>query len=485
MTSRRCAKVPAPMRAPSRLRLPLLLLLCLCAPAPAGTAQRSSGPALSEAARWLQGYLRIDTTNPPGNEGRAADYLAAILAREGVPSRRLVSPAGRVSLWARLPSAASRRRAVLLLHHTDVVAPGPGWTVPPFAGRVEQGRLWGRGAIDDKSLGVAQLAAFLDLQRRGAALERDVILLAVPDEENGGAEGARWLIEKHPELFVGVEGVIGEGGRNQVAADGRILWWGVEVAQKRPLWLAVEAQGRGGHGSGLNPDSANHQLVAGLARLLAREPRWRVTAPARTYFAALAPLHNETLKKGMLRLDEAIGPEGPRLPLMPGMGNLFLDTVQVTLLDGGDRINVIPARARARIDVRLLPDTDAEAFLAELRSALGEGLAVEVLLTAPPAAASPAAGRLYAACERVLGREAPVVPALVPGFTDSRFFRERGIPAYGLAPFALAGDDQGGVHGVDERIPLAELDRGVERTRRLVAAYAEPAPSAHRRPRGR
>src|SRR5262245_38862097 len=136
----------------SRLRLALLLpLLILCGAAPGDSA--AAPAALSEPARWLQGYLRIDTTNPPGNEGRAADYLAAILAREGIPARRIASPAGRVSLWARLPSAASRRPAVLLLHHMDVVAPGPGWSVPPFEGRVVRGRLWGRGALDDKSLG--------------------------------------------------------------------------------------------------------------------------------------------------------------------------------------------------------------------------------------------------------------------------------------------------------------------------------------------
>lgn len=473
------------MRPALPLRPLVLLALCLAVSAPG--LPRASGaaaaPALSEPARWLQGYLKIDTTNPPGNEGKAADYLAGILAREGIPSRRLVSPAGRVCLWARLPSvsrppgsagSAGRRRALLLLHHMDVVAPGRGWTVPPFAGRVARGRLWGRGAIDDKSLGVAQLAAFVDLKRRGVPLERDVMLLAVPDEESGGGQGTAWLLASHPELFAGVEAVIGEGGRNQVAADGRLLWWGIEVAQKRPLWLAVEAQGRGGHGSGLNPDSASHQLVAGLARLLAEKPRWHVTPAARTYLAALAPLHGEKMRRGMLTLDRSIGLDGPRFPLLPGMANIFLDTVQVTVLEAGERINVIPETARARLDVRLLPDTDSDAFLARVRRALGDDVAVEVLLSAPPAPASPASGRLYAAMARVLGREARVVPAMVPGFTDSRFFRERGIPAYGLSPFALAGADQGGVHGKDERIPLAELDRGVERTRRIVAAYAAP-----------
>jgi acetylornithine deacetylase/succinyl-diaminopimelate desuccinylase-like protein len=468
-------------RSSSRVRRTLPLAL-LCAFALAGTAP-AAAPApstLSEAARWLQGYLRIDTTNPPGREHLAAAYLAGILHREGIPTRLVVSATGRTSLWARLsarsaPAAAASQegggRAVVLLHHTDVVPAGPGWTVPPFSGAVRDGRLWGRGAVDDKSLGIAQLAAFVELKRRKVRLTRDVIYLAVPDEENGGGEGTGWLIEHRPELFRGVEGVIGEGGRNQVL-QGTLRWWGIEVAQKRPLWLEVEAVGRGGHGSGLNPASANHQLIAGLARLLERPPRWRVTAPARAYLQALAPLHNEHWRSLVARLDDVVQESGPREMMFPGLGNLFLDTVQVTVLTGGTKINVVPDRSRALIDIRLLPDTDGAAFLADIRKALGDDLAVKVLVTSQPAPPSRPAGRVWTALARTLGAEAPVVPAMVPGFTDSRYFRERGIAAFGLSPFALESHDLRGIHGPDERIPLSELDRGVERTRRIVAAYA-------------
>ncbi|HEY0784195.1 MAG TPA: M20/M25/M40 family metallo-hydrolase, partial [Thermoanaerobaculia bacterium] len=236
-----------------------LLALCLAAPRPTAAAD------LSEPARWLQGYLRIDTTNPPGNERQAAAYLAEILRREGITASLLPTPEGRVNLYARLTSPASGGRGVLLLHHMDVVAPGPGWTVAPFAGLVRDGRLFGRGALDDKSLGIAQLAALIDLKRRNVALDRDVAVLAVADEENGGGRGTGWLLAAHPEIFRGVEAVVGEGGRSQLSGDRRLLWWGIEVAQKRPLWLEVATSGRGGHGSGLNPESANHQMIQGLA----------------------------------------------------------------------------------------------------------------------------------------------------------------------------------------------------------------------------
>jgi acetylornithine deacetylase/succinyl-diaminopimelate desuccinylase-like protein len=259
---------------PRRLLLPVLAFLLFLTPVLRLAAKPSAPPsALSEAAGWLQQYLRIDTSNPPGNEGRAAAFLAGLLQRAGVASRVVANPEGRANLIARLSSPKSGGRAILLLHHMDVVPPGPGWTVPPFAGLIKGGLLWGRGAVDDKSLGIAQLAAMIDLQRRRVPLERDIIFLAVADEENGGLNGTGWLVAHHPELFQGVEAVIGEGGRSQTGAGGKLLWWGIEVAQKRPLWLEVSTSGRGGHGAGLNPESANHQLIQCLARLLGEPAR--------------------------------------------------------------------------------------------------------------------------------------------------------------------------------------------------------------------
>jgi acetylornithine deacetylase/succinyl-diaminopimelate desuccinylase-like protein len=454
----------------------LLATMLLAVALFAGAAPRrasaggEAGPALSEAGRWLRGYVQIDTTNPPGNERRAADYLAAILAREGIPSRLWITPSGRANLSARLVSPRSGGRALLLLHHLDVVAPGPGWSAPPFAGVVRGGSLWGRGTLDDKGLGICGLAALADLVRRKVQLDRDVLFVAVADEENGGGQGTAWLLANHPEVFAGVEAVIGEGGRNQYGAQ--LIWWGIEVAQKRPLWLSVTARGRGGHGSALNVESANHQLIAGLARLLALPMRWRVTAPARDYLRAIAPLHNEHWRHLFQHIDEVIAEQGPRQPIFPGMASLFLDTVQVTVLAGGERINVIPAESTAKIDIRLLPDTDGAAFLTAVRGALGKDLAVEILVSAPPAPASPPNGRLWGAFQQVLGKEAAVVPMLGAGTTDSRFFRERHVPAYGIAPFALGPEDSGGIHGTDEHLPLAELDRGAQRMRRIVEAYA-------------
>lgn len=452
-----------------RRLFPLLLFGLLCCQAPAAP----DAADLSLPARWLQGYLRQDTTNPPGNEQRAAAYLERLLVEHGVRPRRVVSPSGRTNLWARLQARPGvDGPALLLLHHMDVVAAGPGWHVPPFGGEVRQGCLYGRGALDDKSLGIAQLAAFLHLTRDGARLSRDVALLAVADEEQGGSQGTAWLLKARPELFRGVAGVLNEGGANR-RVNGRLLWWGIEVAQKRPLWLEVAAEGRGGHGAGFNPHSATHELIRALDRLLARPLRWRVSPAARNYLQALAPLHGPFWQPLLTRPESQIGPQGPAGgAMLPGMENLFLDTVQVNVLRGAAQINVVPPRATARVDVRLLPDTDGEAMLAELRQALGEEVEVRVLLTSPPTPPSPTNTALHGALTRVLRREAPVVPFFSPGFTDSRLFRQRGIPAYGFSPFAIEPQDLLGIHGPDEHIPLAELDRGVDRMRRVVRDWA-------------
>lgn len=436
--------------------------------------RRPTAPAAEDPVGWLQGYLRFDTTNPPGDEAAAVAYLAGILHRHGVATRTLVTAEGRASLYARL-DGRRRGEGLVLLHHVDVVAPGEGWRRDPFSGDLVAGELWGRGALDVKGLGIAHLAAFLAAARAPRPPERDLVFLAVADEESGGVHGTAWLLARHPELFAGVTAVLGEGGTARVRggpSGGRtVQWWGVEVAQKRPLWLEVRATGRGGHASGINPHSAAHQLVTALAGMIEMPRRWRVTQPVRDYLAALAPLHEGTMRRQFLDPDAWVGADGPRGPMLPGQPNLFLDTVQVTRVDVGERINVVAPDAVAHVDVRLLPETDADAFLARIRRAAGDEVTVEVLLAAPPSPPSPVDHPAYRAVAGVLGREAPVVPAFIAGFTDARWFRERGIAAYGVSPFALTGELLGGIHGRDERIPVAELERGIERMRAIVAAW--------------
>ncbi len=453
-----------------RRSCPLLLLLSLWTlAAVAETPRPAEDP---EPVRWLREYLQIDTTNPPGNEREAAEYLAGILEAEGIPYRLLTSPGGRTSLYARLASPASGGEAIALVHHLDVVPVGGEWAQEPFSGRPLGGSLWGRGAIDVKSLGIAHLAALLACHRDGVMLRRDVVYLAVADEERGGGEGAAWLLAEHGELFSGLAGVLGEGGSNRVMS-GRVLWWGIEVTQKRPLWLRVTAYGRGGHGSGFNPGSATHQLLRALTRLVDRPLRFRVSEAARAYFTALAAVEGGRTAELAGRLDEVVKGEDPAGALGPGRRAYFLDTVQVTEIQNGRGPNVVAAEASAYVDVRLLPDTDAELFLEELRETLGPGIEVEVVLRSPEAPPSPSDDPLYRVVEEVLSVRGPVVPILISGTTDSRYFRQRGIPSYGFSPFALEPPELRGIHAKDERIPADVLLRGVETMRRILLAYGK------------
>ncbi len=427
-----------------------------------------------ETLRLLREYLQIDTTNPPGNEREGAELLAGILDREGIASRVLTSPAGRSSLYARLGSTGNSTTsggAIVLMHHIDVVPADGAWRVEPFSGRRLEGKIWGRGALDVKGLGIAHLAAVLDLARAGGPRVRDVIYLAVADEETGGGEGARWLLDAHPELFTDVSAVLNEGGSNRVLND-RLIWWGVEVTQKRPLWLKVTTEGRGGHASGLHPKSATHRLVAGLARLLDRPPRFRVNDAARMYLGTLARLEGGRTDE-LFRGIEA-GKNLESLPMAPGLPIYFLDTLQVTELDNGRGSNVVSPRASASVDIRLLPDTDSDAFLAEVRELLGDELEVEVVLDAPESPASPRDHPLYLALEEILAIRGQVVPTFIAGTTDSRFFRQRGIPAYGFSPFAINVQDARGVHADDESVPVDAFLRGVETMSRILRLHVTP-----------
>jgi acetylornithine deacetylase/succinyl-diaminopimelate desuccinylase-like protein len=435
--------------------------------------------AADDAIEWLRGYLRIDTSNPPGNEGTAAAYLAGLLHQHGISTRLLVTPDGRTNLYARVKADDPTAGPLLLLHHMDVVPAGEGWTREAFSGEIAQGRIWGRGAIDAKSLGISHLAALLDMERSRADLQRDVIFLAVADEETGGSQGTAWLLEQHPELFEGVEAVLNEGGSNRAAGE-KLFWWGIEVAQKRPLWLRVSTRGRGGHGSTYNPFSAAHQLVVSLSEIFRQNRELRMTTAAETYFRAIAPFHGEHFRdvfgstdsaEVTRRFQQMIDEERTGKVLLPGMSAFFEDTIQITsLATPSDTVNVVPAEASSLIDIRLLPDTPVETAMTKLRDAIGKNPRVEVLLSSPPTESSPTDSATYRALEKVLGREAPLVPSFITGTTDSRYFRERGVPAYGFSPFVLSGDEVRGIHGADESIPIDNFRAGLEVMRQVVRA---------------
>ncbi|MEZ5313272.1 MAG: M20/M25/M40 family metallo-hydrolase [Thermoanaerobaculia bacterium] len=350
------------------------------------------------------------------------------------------------------------------------------WLAPRSACReLAGGSLWVAGRSTRRAW-ASHLAAFLDLAARQDRT-RDLLFLATADEEAGGREGVGWLFESRPDLFAGVVAVLNEGGTGK-SVGGATPLVGDRGRPEATLWLAVTARGREGHGR-VPRSRAPHRLVEGLARVLATAPALRGSPSAVRYLEALGrhdPRAARAAREGA-RLGAGTPPEELDRSALVGYENLFRDSLQVTTLRGSERINVVPGEARAEIDVRLLPETDERLFLDEIRRRLGAGLELDVMLRSPPATASPTDNAVYRTIAEHLRQEAPVVPAFLPAFTDARYFRTRGIPAYGLSPFTFDALELLTVHAPDERISLAAFDRGVARMKGLVRDLVTERPT--------
>ncbi len=421
-----------------------------------------------EATELLGQYLRINTTNPPGNEIEAARWLQAVLAREGIAAEILEPAPGKANLVARLAGDGSARPVVLLNHMDVVEASREYWTVDPFGGVVRDGYLYGRGALDMKGGAIAQLMALIVLKRTGRPLARDVIFLATADEEIGGGVGAAWIVRERPDLVRGAEFLINEGGAMQADASGAITTVGIGVTEKAPFWLHVTARGGAGHGSRPTPDNAVERLVRALARIEAWETPLALTPAAEAYLRGLASQEREPRRRAWLENPAAAlaDPQG-RAVLTDDvfLNALVRNTISITRLAGSGKVNVIPPVARAEVDVRLLPGQDAQAFLTELRRLVNDSLVtIEPQGVSWPATESPLDNALTRAVADVTRRHAPgatVMPSMLAGFTDSHLFRRLGIASYGVQPFPVSEADARGVHGNDERVSVAAVGFGV------------------------
>jgi acetylornithine deacetylase/succinyl-diaminopimelate desuccinylase-like protein len=428
----------------------------------------------ARAASALAQMIRIDTTNPPGNERALAEWLAGYLEAEGIETRVVPLPdaeSPRAALWARVPGAGAGRPLVLL-SHLDVVPADPrAWTLDPFAGVVGGGYVVGRGALDAKGVTITHVLTLVEARRRGLVFDRDLILLATPDEEAGGSAGASLVVERRPDLLGDAAYLLTEGGGILPGEGETPDVWGVSFTEKTPCWVTLAARGVPGHGAGAPADAATHRLVAALARVSALRFETKVVPPVAQMFAALAPLAAPEDRagyaslRGSLALDPAFR---ARFLEDGGRAALVRNTAAITTLSGGERINVLPAEARAGIDARLLPGESCEQFVELLREAIDDpaiSLEVELSFSAPEA--SPVETPLMEAIERVAASSRPagvVVPRVIAGFTDAHWFRARGIVAYGFVPRRLRPAETRGVHGANERISIENLALGVEAT---------------------
>jgi acetylornithine deacetylase/succinyl-diaminopimelate desuccinylase-like protein len=428
----------------------LVLAAVLCGALPGG-ARAQGAPdwraVEADAVKTLQAYIRLDTSNPPGDVTKAADFLAAILERERIPFRRYESAPGRSIILARLKGTGPAK-PLLLLHHMDVVpADASRWERNPFSGEIANGRIWGRGSMDMKGIGVAQLFAFVQLKRQNVPLARDVLLMAVPDEEVGGGLGAQWMRKNHYDE-IDPEYILDEGGVGSpdLFAAGKLVF-GISVAEKKIMWLKLRAEGVAGHGSQPHDQNPNDRLVRALTRLLA-EP-----LPASS-FSVLEMMKSRV---GTLASNKFINA-------------IQHSTISVTSLRSGvgepPKVNVIPSVAEATLDCRVLPGTTAEQWLAQIRKGLGDpAIKIEVINEGEDPVVTTEDSAFYRALEAAVMRhhpEAIVTPMVVPYGTDSNGFRPLGVKSYGFAPVVVPAAAIASMHGDAEFLPADALGPAIQ-----------------------
>jgi acetylornithine deacetylase/succinyl-diaminopimelate desuccinylase-like protein len=450
----------------------LATLLIVVAPITASAQQKPvDWDAISKQGQViLADYLRINTTNPPGNEILAARFLKGILEKEGIEATILDTTelgGSHANLYARLKGNGSKK-AIVLLHHMDVVpATASQWSVDPFSGETKDGYIWGRGAIDMKGEAVAHLMAMIALKRSGIPLNRDIVFIANADEEFTST-GGFVFVKNHADLLKDVEYLITEATENSVV-DGKVKYFAVGVAEKRTFWQRLSVKGIPSHGSRPTKDNPVPKLVAALDKIAQYETPLHVTPGVQKFFRDISRLYPEPRKTWLSDVTTGLNnPEARAWILSDVYWNAYLrNTISLTGLSGSNKTNVIPPEASAEIDIRLLPDTDPAQFLATLKGIVGDTAVVWTPILAPKTPLeSPIDTDLFRAIERAAKERAPdafVTTPMQTGATDRPTYRKLGIVTYAIDPFLTEqAERQKGVHGNNERLSVANVGFGIK-----------------------
>jgi acetylornithine deacetylase/succinyl-diaminopimelate desuccinylase-like protein len=431
---------------------------------------------LKEAIHHLQEYIRINTVNPPGNEVEGARFFKKIFDAESIPCQIFEPSPGRGNLLATL-KGSGKKRPILLLSHIDVVpVEKERWTVDPFAGIIQDGYLYGRGAIDDKSMGIMEMMALLILKREKIRLERDILFFATADEETGGRWGVQWAVENVSPLMES-EYALNEGGYvilNETGAPDR---YEISSGQKVVFQLQLKARGTSGHGSMPHPDNPNVKLIHGLEAVTKWETPYNILPMVKEYFLRMAPKQPPDERKFFEDIEKGLSDPSfsARLTSNPIYNAMVRDTISLTILQGGSKANVIPSESNATLDCRLIPGSSKKNFLKEIKRRLGEGIEVKGSMEGNPVSPSPFDTDLFQAIQKFAREndpDCPVVPLLLPGATDSRFLRERGMTTYDFCPFRMPEKEIFRVHGNDERIALENLRFGMKMLVEIIKEVA-------------
>jgi acetylornithine deacetylase/succinyl-diaminopimelate desuccinylase-like protein len=420
----------------------------------------------------LRDLLRVRTVNPPGDEAGAASLLEAYLSDSGLETNILMSPEGRTNLIARLDGPRDQPALVLLSHSDVVPVEEENWSRDPFGGDLADGFIWGRGALDMKGIAVMHAVAVAEVARSGHTRTREVIVVMVADEETGGGQGGRWLLDEHAAEVGFGDGrpapeVLGEGAYGLTGMLERPVI-PIALGEKTAVWFDVIAKGDPGHGA-LPPQQQAPVNLATLVKEIGGFGTPRVHPVMREQFSTLTSAASGTTAAVFRALASPAGGAvartvAPQLRKASALGLLLSDSATLTTLAAGYKSNVVPAEARASFDCRLLPDTDVEKFvsLVDKKARRRGGLVANVEQKGHGPVSSK--GPLFEILEQVSRKLAPgAVPAvsLSPTITDLRLFRARGATGYGWCPVVLTPELLATIHGHDERVPIEDFDTAV------------------------
>ena len=445
------------------------LMFALSVPAAGQAPALDYDKLRNETAQRLSEYLRINTSNPPGNELATARWLKEVLAKEGIEGQILdtaeLGP-GRANFYARLKGSGSGK-AIALVHHMDVVPVSPQfWSVDPFAGLIKDGYVWGRGALDMKGHGIIHLMTLIAIKRAGIVLPRDLVFIGNADEESDGL-GSRTLIQRHPDLLSDVEYLLTESGGSRVE-HGKVRWFGINVGEKQVYWHKLVVKGKASHGSRPTADNPVPRLARLLTRLAAWETPLHLTPAVDRYFKAQARSEKGQHRRWLEDAAKAIRSPGGRAWLLsdPERNALLRNTISPTVLVGSNKTNTIPPEASAELDIRLLPDQDTLSFRRELLRVLADSaITLTMIGDMAPRFSAPLDTELARVIERTANRLLPGVPiatTVSTGATDRPYYAGAGITCYGIDPALVDVEEvRRGVHGNDERVSIENLGFGL------------------------
>ncbi len=424
----------------------------------------------------LQRLIQFDTTNPPGNEAACIGFINSLLTEAGFETKILARTPERPNLVARLHGHGTAP-PLLLYGHTDVVTTAhQTWQYPPFEGKVADGFVWGRGALDMKGGIAMMVAAFLRAKVENLNVPGDVVLTVVCDEEAGGDYGAKYLVENHADLFKGIQFAIGEFGGFTFYL-GKQRFYPIMISEKQICWMKATVRGQGGHGAMTTHGQAMAKLARMIQQLDGHRLPMHVTPAARLMvgvLAAASPMPTSLVLRQLLnpvltdRVLNVLGAKGQ--VFFP----LFHNTANPTVILTGDKINVVPSEITVGLDGRLLPGYKPDDMVAELRQIIGSEVELEVVRYDPcPPEPNMGLFKLLASILRESDPKGTPIPYLMSGVTDARFFSRLGIQTYGFLPMVLPADFNfiQTIHAANERIPVEALNFGTEAIYKVLQRF--------------